>query len=445
MDEYGRGAWLERAWSLLDERSRLMFAEREEGRTLEEIGQVHGVTRERVRQILLKAEQHLLVTADLMAPDWREHLTELATRPAVTTENLTDVLGVDGHVTIGAYARAAGYVHPRVWGCDLNGWWAAGSGDLERRLREIAERAPLRAGELSGFAEAAGVPEGVPLESLFGGERSPLVQGEDGSWLRRRARGRDACYLWLLQRGEPCRAEELANATGVSTAHAVREALRRDDRFVQVRPEGTWALVEWSLPEVTPYANAVEALVAVVTESGPISKDTLFSRVVERYPVTAWRMQQCLLSDQIGTTADGLIDLVERGAVPNEESEPPKPDTMAVDPQGKVYGIRLKVDKDVLRGSGILVSSWITWSLGLRRAPMSRTFALPGDAGPLILRRGTSGAQISSLRLYAQAQRMVIGCDIAVLLRADDSTADVRHACEEGNCPARYPDHRPVG
>lgn len=168
-----------------------------------------------------------------------------------------------------------------------------------------------------------------------------------------------------------------------------------------------------------------------------MSKDHLFARVAERYPVTAWRLQQCLSSDRIGVTPEGFVDLIARGAEPMEEPEPTQPKTMAVDPAGNVLGIRLTVDNDVLRGSGIVVNTWLTWTLGLHRAPMSKTFTIVGSDDVLTVRRGTSGAQISSLRQHVQALGTVYSCQLAVLLRVDDSTAQIMHVCPNGACPAR--------
>jgi hypothetical protein len=220
-----------------------------------------------------------------------------------------------------------------------------------------------------------------------------------------------------------------------TTAAAVREALRRDDRFRQIRPEGTWALAEWTHLRASSYASAVEAMVAVVTESGPLSPARLFARVTELYPVTPWRLKQCLLSDQLGETPEGLVDLVSRGARPFEEEEPARPDTMAV--EGEVLGVRIPVNRDILRGSGVSVHTWLTWRLGLRQAPMSRTFSTPGDHSPVVVRRGTSSAQLSSLRRHALELEVVDGCVLAVLLRLDNDTARVGHGCTPDTCPAR--------
>ena len=147
--------------------------------------------------------------------------------------------------------------------------------------------------------------------------------------------------------------------------------MRRDPRFAQRRPEGTWVLSEWKTNTIIRYyANAVDAVVEVLEELGPLTLDQLSSETIQRYPVSAWRITQCLSSNQIGLTQDGRYDLTERGAIPIEESEPRKPDNIAE--SGSVVGVRLPVTHDVMRGSGIGVNRWLTWRLGLRHAPSKR-------------------------------------------------------------------------
>ncbi|MFB7540963.1 sigma factor-like helix-turn-helix DNA-binding protein [Streptomyces zaomyceticus] len=428
--------WLGAAWRTLPLRSRRIVEARAYGETLGNIGRQHEMSRERVRQLLLKAQGQLCDFADAFVDEWRDHLIALTVSPAVPESEVAAMLGVGEHVGVGLLAQSVGAEPPLTWAGRLHGWWTRNPSALEVLIRAGAEEAPLRGEDVAMTFASAHVPDNVPLLDLLGHPKSPLVSGAEGSWLRRRARGRDAAYLYLLANGEPCRAEDLLEPTGIKRKPAVSEALRRDDRFVQLRLEGKWALTEWPHVNVTSYPNAVEAFVAVLTELGPLPKEALFVKVGERYPVTLWRLQQCLLDDRVGMMGDGLIDLVARGAVPIEESEPARPTTMAADPAGNVFGIRLTVDKDILRGSGVVVSSWLTWQLGMRQAPMVRTFSIAGHPTPIVLKRATSAAQLSSLRVLAKQNGMVGGCEFVLFLRADDSTARIEHVCAQQYCRA---------
>lgn len=428
--------WLGAAWRALPSRSRRMVESRSCGETLGSIGRRHEMSRERVRQLLLNAQEQLCDYADAFVDEWRDQLMALTMSPAVPESEIAAVLGVREHVGVGLLAQSVGAEPPLTWAGRLYGWWTRDSSALDVLLRVGVEEAPLRGEDVVTTFAAARVPDSVPLLDLLGHPKSPLVSGAEGSWLRRRARGRDAAYLYLLATGEPCRTEDLLEPTGIKRKPAVSEALRRDERFVRLRLEGKWALAEWPHLNVTSYSNAVEAFVAVLTEMGPLSKEAIFVKVGERYPVTLWRLQQCLLDDRVGITEDGLIDLVTRGAVPIEESEPARPATVAADPGGNVFGIRLTVDKDILRGSGVVVSSWLTWQLGMRQAPMARTFSMAGHSTSIVLKRTTSAAQLSSLRVLVKENGMVGGCEFVLFLRADDSTARVEHACARQYCRA---------
>ncbi|MDX6742618.1 sigma factor-like helix-turn-helix DNA-binding protein [Actinocorallia sp. A-T 12471] len=428
---------LVRAWEdgVFDERERAVVAGRLEGRTLDEVGEALGLSRERARQIQSRARKRLTKVADLVQDNWREKAHATGMGPATPRAAFATALGFVDHMTLDELLAAAGLKPPRTWAGPLRGWWSVDADALGGALRRLTDTAPFRSDELGRAAAEVGLPAALPLEELLIHSGSRLALSPDGHWVRRRARGRDAAYLWLLETGRPCQADELIAPMAATTVASVREALRRDDRFRAIRPEGTWALTEWTHLRASPSATAVEAMVTVVTESGPLSRARLFARVTELYPVTPWRLKQCLLSDQLGETPDGLVDLVSRGARAFEEEEPARPDMMAV--EGEVLGVRIPVTPETLRGSGVRVHTWLTWRLGLRRAPMSRTFTTPGDHAPLVVRRGTSSARLSSLRRHALELEVVDGCSLAVLLRLDDDTARVGHGCAPGDCPAR--------
>ncbi|MFD4546308.1 sigma factor-like helix-turn-helix DNA-binding protein [Streptomyces sp. NPDC058466] len=435
MDSYDLVALM---WSsgLLDDRDRAAVEARSNGATLDEVGSAYGLSREWARQVQTRAQKALTPAADVMCPDWREKAKALGDAPATPRAAFADAMGVTDHVALEPLLSMVGLRPPVTWAGPVRGWWTGRPGRLDALLRELAEAAPLRADDLDRAAAEVGLPEELPLVTILSASASRLALSSEGHWVRRRARGRDAAYLWLLEAGRPAKPEELLKPMSTTTVAAVREALRRDERFVQVRPAGVWALAEWSHLPVSPHTSAVDALIAVVRESGPLSMPTLFAKTAEIYPVTQWRLRQCLLSDQIGETDDGLIDLVARGARPIEDKEPTKPDSVAVAESGEVVGVRLSVTKDVLRGSGIAVHTWLTWYLGLRQAPMSRTFSTVGNHASLVIRRGTSVAQLSSLRHHAKELNVVEGCVLAVLMRLDDNTAQVRHGCADGECPA---------
>ncbi len=428
--------WLEHVWDeALDDRERDVLRRRRAGETLDAIGGDLGVVRERVRQLQQRAERKLLTAAETRRPGWREAVGRLlADSPAVSDAEvaavLVDRVGLARRALLGALVVR----HPRTWAGELRGWWTRRPAALEVTLRDLAAQAPFAANELRDWAGAVGLPEGLPVERLLADPASPLLLGRDGGWLRRSAIGRDAAFLWLSSQGEPRTGREVAAAVGRDQRPLV-ETMRRDSRFVQVRPEGTWALADWRLPNVTRYGDASEAVMEVLTEMGPLTFDQLVHETRRRYPVGAWRISQCLSIDRVGMTEDGRYDLVERGAKPVEESEPSRPANMAVGPDGQLVGVRLEVTKDVVRGSGIAVNRWLTWYLGLRTVPSERHFRFGDIAGEVRVRRNTGVAQLSSLRTAVASLGLVEGCQLILLLRLDSDVASLRHACQPDACP----------
>ncbi|MGW3327077.1 sigma factor-like helix-turn-helix DNA-binding protein [Streptomyces virginiae] len=425
--------WIVGAWQLLDERSRSMLTLRDDGLTLETIGKTHGITRERARQLIQSGESHLSDSADMAQPGWREAVLELvANTPAVSDTDLGEIIQDPAGVARRTLLRHVGLEEPKTWAGRLRGAWTDSPAALERLLSELLAQAPFHAYELRERAGALGIPHFVPIEDIAAAPRSPVTRGHQGGWIRRSAKHRDAAYLWLTEVGEPLRAESISMEIQSGGARALSEALRRDDRFRQIRPEGTWSLSDWPALQSAGHTNALDAMVAVLRRNGALGKRELFARVAKEYPVSYARLQQCLISDRIGLTIDGSIDLVENNARPMEEREPKKPDSIAAN--DSLMGIRLTVDKNMMRGSGIIVHPWLTWRMGLRLAPTSRVFSLKSGAGDLVARRMTSGAQISSLRPHILSAGMHVGCALIVLFNLNTESAEIQHRCTSRPC-----------
>ncbi|MFF3864251.1 sigma factor-like helix-turn-helix DNA-binding protein [Micromonospora sp. NPDC001898] len=426
------------AWARLDDRARDILIRRSAGQTLEAIGTVHDVSRERVRQVIRNTERALAALADVWWPGWSDRVISSAAIEVVVAEG--DLKGIPATGIPDArraLLRQIGLYPSQTWAGRFDDLWSVSATSLDRVLRDLAGQAPFPSDELRERATGLGIPIAVPVEQIIEHPCSPLTRDSRGHWVRRRAEQRDAAYLWLTDEGEPREAARLADAIQATGVHAIEEGMRRDARFRKLQPEGLWALAEWTLPHTSGHGNALDAMIEVLRETAPLTRDELFARTAQRYPVTRSRLQQCLLSDQIGVGSDGRLDLVENGAKPVEESEPRRPPTIAIDPAGLVLGARLTVDKDILRGSGVIVHPWLTWRLGLRLAPTSRTFRLRGTDEILTVRRTTSAAQISALRALVQPMGVTVGCQLALLFRLDDGEADLRHACEPDACHAR--------
>lgn len=427
--------WLCDAWEHeLDDRLRDVLTRRATGETLADIGSRHGVTREAVRQLQIKAEKRLTLAQEWAAADLPDKICA-ATEDvlALPERQLASLVATTATTALRALVRKLGFVHPKIHSVGLAGWWTHDPARFDERILDLIALAPATQDEMLNAIHELGFPTDMAIEQLLAAPESPLVRHEIG-WVRRQHVARDLALLWLRSEGEPRRVADIA-ATMQTSEHAAREAMRRDERFAQVRPEGTWALADWRTAGAdNRYSSAVEAVVEVLSEQGPMTFDQLRAETQKRYPVSTWRVTQCLSNNAIGLTADGRYDLVERGASPIEDAEPTRPPTMEL--SGNLIGVFLSVDREVLRGSSIPVHRWLTWYLGLRTAPTERCFPFDAETGSVCVRRGTSNSTVSSLRVAVLALNLVDGCKIVLLLRLDPDGASIRHACGAGSCPA---------
>lgn len=437
--DLGPRGWLDDAWAALPERSRDILRRRLAGETLDEIGLALNLTRERVRQVQKASEGALVRAMEKRAPQLLSALhTELGDSPAVADRHIATLVDAHSTTALGCLLKTLGVSHPRTWAGALSEFWTFRPNELRQQLGRMVELAPLTHEEADQAAAELGLPEDLDWRSVLAHSNSKLA-AHDLGWIRPARLTRDVAYLWLKLEGEPRPADEIAVQAGCSE-HAARENMRRDPAFSQVRPEGTWALSDWRVPgSENRYSSAVDALVEVLRDLGPLPVDQLRVETQRRYPVSDWRVNQCLSSNLIGLNAAGLYDLAERGAVPVEDTEPKQPSNIKT--SGDVVGIELVVDREILRGSGIPVNRWLTWHLGLRTAPSTRYFALPEGHGEVRVTRMTSNAQVSSLRAVAAEFGLVEGCKFALLLNTSTDTASVRHICPQDACGARTATH----
>lgn len=428
MDQTNDSAWLDALWQSMDERSRDVLTRRIRGETLDSIGQSYGVGRERVRQLQKAATEKLVADQTRNDPTLPDRVLEAAFgHPAIAETELKAAINLRQSTARDTLLREFGLAHPIVSGRDVADLWTFEIHAMAGLLNDLVSAFPCSHDEAIAAARDIGIPAAFNwTQALQSGESR--VEWHDMGWIRRNRAQRDLALIWLRAEGAPRTTSSIAKAIDADSDKALREALRRDNSFVQVRPEGTWALSDWRLPGTDQrYTTALDAVIEVLRDLGPMDLHRLQMEATLRYPVTAWRIQQCLASNSIGRNRDGLIDLVERGALPIEDQEPKKPSNIEV--SGPVVGVSLKVDADLLRGSGLAVSKWLTWYLGLRNAPSSMYFSLPGTAGDVTVRRGLSNAQLSTLRAAAVELGVATGCAVTLLLRTDTHAADLVHAC----------------
>ena len=376
-------------WRSLDGRSQEVLRLRFSGRTLVEVGEViGGVGRERARKIQAAAEARFDDYA-ITRPGIEARLAAvIGDVCAVTDDELEGIVEATDETARLVAWHTLGLSRVRFGTTVLSGWWTTMPEMLRARFDDLVAQVPFLEDELAIRAERLELPVMVDIrmvDILTGNCLLLLVSGL--GWVRRFRRGRDTAYLWLTTQGEPRTAADIASVVG-SSEHAIRETMRRDPDFVQIRPEGTWALSQWNtFVPATSYANAADVVVDILRDRGPIGVAELFAEARRLYPVSSWRYNQTLSDSRVGRTSIGLYDLTERGAKTIEDAEPRLPENMAVSDNGRVVAVKLQVNYDLLRGSGISVNRWLTWRLGLRVAPTALRFELLDPPGEVTVRR----------------------------------------------------------
>jgi Sigma-70, region 4 len=409
--------------------------------TLARIGDTLGVTRERVRQYETRARRELNAAATAVAADLAEAWRERLSREALTQAELCDGW-LEGGKELEAQQgvarlllRALGAVAPKTFAAPLKGWWTLDPDLILRYLGRVSARLPLEERDLTALLAEAPFSETVPVARIFSEVGSPARFHEGvRAWVRWNARHGDAAYLVLTRSGAPLSVTVVAERVGIKT-HTMRESMRRDSRFQMLRPSRDWALTEWR--QDPGYRNTLEAAVATLSELGPVAYDAFEQQVLARYPVSPWAVKQTLASVRLGRWPDGRIDLAERGAPPIEDGEPARPPGVEFDEQNNVLTFIQKVDRDLLRGSGLGVSFFVTWRLGLRQAPRARRFTT-ASGQPLEIRRYLQGAAVSSLRQFAEDLGARGGCQLRVRLHLRTDEAEVSLACaDHAHAPTR--------
>lgn len=418
----------ESEWAQLEERTRQILGLRMEGFTLDDVAIDLGITRERVRQIQKAGMEAIQAGIEEIAVRAIEGHFEH--NIVISEAEAAVLLRVEDRSEIQVMLSLIGCGRPRIFGSVLNDWWSMGHGDLLIDvLGRIVDSAPFEDSELVDSELIGELPAEFPLRELLSSDKSPLQSDESGNWVRRRSKNADLAFLMLSRSMYPLSINELTTLVGRCSERALAETLRRNpERFFQIRPEGTWALCEWEhLGLGFNYRDATEAVVAIVSELGPLGEAQLTAECLKRYPVTPWRVSQCLYSLELGTLADGRIDLTSRGAALRVAKEPTRPSYMAE--VNHTIAVELPVTRDVLRGSGTGVSMWLTWRLGLHSYPSVCSFL---GEHPLYVRRSSSGASVSTVRGMAVALGLELGCRLVLVLDLSKGLVSFRANCGNG-------------
>jgi hypothetical protein len=402
-----------------------------------------GITRERVRQLEARSRDrlhpYLLASHFDIIQSWE---TTLASTPAASEVELFEPLMgqglLDVQYTVGRIALTCAFPEiaaPLAFRHRLTGWWTQDADALDRMLKGVVRHLPFRSEQLDEFGNAEGVPKGIPLDMILGFPSSPAVYSDGGAgWVRRRARHRDAAWLILTNESKPLSSERLAHPLGL-TPRVLNANLVRDHRFLQSQPSGEWSIRDWTHLARSPYATTLEAVVAVLSDKGPLPLRALVRQVNSVYPVTIAAITHCLNSNLLGRWPDGRVGLSSDGA-PLVISRPrTPPPNVEVKPDGSILFTR-KVDADLVRGSGTGLPRFIGYHLGLTHAPMSVNFNTASGFTARVSRT-VGGLSISTLREELVKLGAEQGCMLQLHFHSQDAltlklVCDHEHRQAEG-------------
>jgi Bacterial RNA polymerase, alpha chain C terminal domain len=433
-----------------DERTMAIMVARRTA-TLDNVGATYGVTRERIRQVEARGDRALSLALQAVPDRLGRSLARMLDCVAVAEMAVLELMGGTSGPEESEFARllldamSASQVKDFA-GQRLDGWWAMD----ENRLTEVLSRhvsyfLPCVNERLLEVCEQFGIPTAMPIPYLLADRHSPFrYNARTGAWVRRSCADRDAFYFVLDREGEPMRLDDLADLLSVGK-HALTELLRRDDRFVIVPYSGKVALSAWDSATVeaikrgaVDYESTLEAVVAVLRQRVSLRRVDLCAAVRDRYAVSDAAVTACLVHEAIGRWPDGTYGLTAAGAIREDEVEPRQPASTVRREGDRFIGVDLDVTANLLKGFSTQVSRWVTWMAGLRVAPRTRDFVVPGY-GQVTLRRGVNGNFFSGMRHMAGVLGLQEGCAMRIWLDTRDDLCGVESTCPD------HAGHPPVG
>ena len=416
---------LQSAWIKMPSRTKNILAQRNRGKTLSSIGENLKITRERIRQIEKSGKEKFYSN---LRYNW-EAFDLLKKRMH------TNILVLDISHEIQQcenYESACIYV-PIIfeyegWSPYINGsvWWVKDTNKVSSKVDSLIFKEPMRREEWLSIADESKLPHRF-IDWLINKELVPIKVYRNYIVSSNGFR-RDKVYIYLLEHGK-AHVTDIANAISEPTPRNLDAFMGRQSIFTKIYPGGQWSLHG---PSEVRYVKAIDALLDILRDQGPILKRDLLRAMKETFPVSPGRIDQCLTDYRIGQMPDGKIWLVEHGAERGLEEEPSKPDH--IESSGDIVGIRRKVSADVFRGSGLMDSRWLAWKLGLYATPMEKVFSgLEGLPYLRVSRQGANSA-ISSIREAILNRNLYLGCSFIILLDLNNATWKLKHTCEQGAC-----------
>ncbi|MGY1753802.1 sigma factor-like helix-turn-helix DNA-binding protein [Blastococcus sp. SYSU D01042] len=293
-ERLGAAALIESAFSILEPRvldvlARRFFADTPE--TLDDLGQLHGVTRERVRQLEAKARAKLV---DLLEPEG-----PLADLGDVVRAQIQGVLPLADVLTaMPSLADEVESVGWPVWrvldrlddSYEIDAGWcatpsmASATAKTHARLEDLADRyGVVRLEDYGDIAPVGTLRHPLGVLEAWVKHCGYIVDGAF-VYIRTQSVGDRAAAI-LSVTGSPMSAQELVDRFGVErSTGSLKNAMSTDGRFVRVDRD-RWSLSEWGHESYGGIRDVIRQQVAA--HGGEVVLEELIEHITSRYSVSA--------------------------------------------------------------------------------------------------------------------------------------------------------------
>ena len=360
---------VERLFANMGERQRTIYSRRViDGATLAEVGAELGVTRERIRQLHLKAESRIetLLRGDEFRPlHWRaaDLRSSLGTMAPVSSDHTRRAVE---RSLRGAGAHAAELLRPII--LRLAGPYSERGGWIT--LEQVDTPAPT---DIENLADEFGV---LPLDDAYEWLSAHSVRPEfHDAWLEDSGRFRRAdneLMVWsgsvvdksvalVAALGEPVSAEQLVSLVGKGhNVRGVRARFFEDKRLMRVN-RTDWALRAWGMEE---YTGITDEIAQRIEEAGgDIEVAAVVHDIVRQFGVKEHSVLAYTAAPKFVVEGDRIR--LRMGDEPIEAGGTLENCAGAFRCSERSISLLLPADAELLRGSGRPLSGPVAAALGV--------------------------------------------------------------------------------
>lgn len=393
--------------------------------TLDALGRELGITRERVRQIEVRAKETMATLLGdpryavvlRAAERLRRRLGECIGISELPEEvqwalEMTDPPTVDHAMQARLVLSVAGRYELH------EGWLIRGSSSAfveqsRRVVEEVLSQGPTPQEELHAHLGSLGIPESEQSSWLLGVCRCRHFDGIVVPWTGSMA---DKAERVLTIRGEPLSPEEIAEALGGElNRRSLMGQIQGDKRFLR-RGLKLYGLRSWGGEEYTSIQDEIAE--EIERQGGAATLDHLLRTLCEQFGVAEASVRAYATEAPFVQMSDGRVAIGKGDA---QVKLVAIEDTRGCFRAGSHWLLRVPVDYDVLRGSGRSVPPGVVQHIGLR--PGERRHIVT-PTGELLVRYGRQ-ATVGSLRRAALSLDCEEG-DVLFVEFTSDKTASFR-------------------